>query len=218
LNEKSDELLELNKNNFMFRIMSEWKIDLSSWIIQDGNYRDFHCGDLAEFALEFFPKKIQISKSTERNAYLIKDSLYKINGQIIFYTQNVWIIDFGIKVFQEAEPVKNAKAGDFVCGEIYLGVDPFFYFENLYKIPDIPPLIYTWRINRIERQTAPFIETKTQSGQRILRRDESKRGYLEIEKTNAWEDDNGFAAYLLHCTKLNNETKLLITRSIPFLK
>lgn len=34
--------------------MSEWKIGVSSWTIQDGSYEDFHSHEEAEFALEFY--------------------------------------------------------------------------------------------------------------------------------------------------------------------
>jgi len=38
-----------------------------------------------------------------------------------------------------------------------LGVDPFFYFEQLCRIPSIPPLIYDWQVNAIEQDTTPYI-------------------------------------------------------------
>ncbi len=46
--------------------MSEWKIGISAWIIQDGNYGDFRCHERAEFALEFYPltaKRVRCQRS-----------------------------------------------------------------------------------------------------------------------------------------------------------
>ena len=93
------------------------------------------------------------------------------------------------------------QGGDFV--EVYLGIDPFFYFERLYTLPEIPPLIYSWRINSIGQQTAPFIETREPSGQKVMIRDEKKLGYKAIGKTDAWKDDGGNAEYVLNCTRLD---------------
>lgn len=36
-------------------------VGVSAWIIQDGNYGDFHAGDFAKFALEFSPHETEVS-------------------------------------------------------------------------------------------------------------------------------------------------------------
>jgi hypothetical protein len=93
--------------------------------------------------------------------------------------------------------------GRFVEAEIYLGIDPFSYFERLYTLPKMPALIYSWKINSIGQQTAPFVETRELSGQKVLVRDEKKLGYMTITKTDAWKDDGGNAEYVLTCTRLD---------------
>ena len=45
--------------------MSDWKIGLSAWIVQDGNYGDFRRHERAEFALEFYAQDCQPSSSSE---------------------------------------------------------------------------------------------------------------------------------------------------------
>jgi hypothetical protein len=60
-----------------------------------------------------------------------------------------------------------------VRGIANLGVDPFFYFEQLHALAGMPPLIYTWRIDEISRQAAPFVEVGN-----MLIRDPTKLGWL----------------------------------------
>jgi len=64
----------------------------------------------------------------------------------------------------------------------------------------MPPLIYTWHINRIGIETAPFIETLDARGTRTMVRDEAKSAYRDIPETDAWKDDNGDGEYVLECT------------------
>jgi len=119
----------------------------------------------------------------------------------------VWVLDFGICAFQESKPPEGISVGNFVAVEIYLGIDPFLYFERLYKLPKMPALIYSWEINSVAQQTAPFIETRGPSGQKILIRDEKKLGYRGICKTDAWKDDGGRAEYVLTCARLDVQPK-----------
>ena len=90
------------------------------------------------------------------------------------------------------------SVGKFVTAEIYLGIDPFFYFERLYTLSGMPPLVYSWRINSIAQQTVPFIEIREPPGQTFLVRDERKLGYKAIQKTDAWNDDDGHGEYVLN--------------------
>src|SRR4051812_2516201 len=94
------------------------------------------------------------------------------------------------------------KAGVFVTADLCLSVDYYIYFEFLHKLEDVPPLIYSWKIDGISMQTAPYVLAG--SG---LVRDKSYLGYRELEKTNAWKDDDGHGEYILHCTKLDEPPK-----------
>jgi hypothetical protein len=87
------------------------------------------------------------------------------------------------------------QKGSWVTGKWYVEIDPFFYFESGAKIPGVPPLVYTWRIEEIQQQTAPFIEVAP----RHFERDSTKLGWREIEGTMAWEDDGVHAEYKLRC-------------------
>ncbi|MCI0744715.1 MAG: hypothetical protein L0Y58_04840 [Verrucomicrobia subdivision 3 bacterium] len=173
----------------MNNAQQEWEIGLSSWIIQDGNYGDFETGQNAEFALEFYSQNFRKTHLRSKSCKKLGAAKYAIVGEIIYLTDEVWVLDFGICAFQESKPPEGIRVGDFIAAEIYLGIDPFFYFERLYTLPKIPALIYSWKINSIGQQTAPFIETREPSGQKVLIRDENKLGYKIIGKTDAWKDD-----------------------------
>jgi len=178
----------------------QWSVVLPSWIIQDGNYGDFEQGQIAEFALEFSPVAVEPSVAGLVIAEPIAEGRYRVTAQIIYLTSEVWVLDFGLRVFQESRPPEGLIAGMFVTGDIWVGIDPFFYFERLSAIPTMPSLSYSWRIDRISQQTAPFIEQLHLDGTAYLARDEAQSHYRDIPRTDAWHDDRGKAEYVLHCT------------------
>jgi hypothetical protein len=186
---------------------NNWEIGLSAWIIQDGNYDNFETNQSLEFALEFFPQTYRTSDIHSKSARRVGAAKYEIIGEVVFMTPDVWILDFGICAFQESKPPEGVTIRSFVAAEIYLGIDPFFYFEYLYTRKNMPPLIYSWKINSIRQQTAAFIETQEPSGRKILIRDEKKLGYRSIPKTDAWKDDQGNAEYVLNCARLDVQPK-----------
>ena len=71
------------------------------------------------------------------------------------------------------------------------------YFERLSARPNVPALIYDWHIEKIEIQTAPFVPV----GERRRERDNTKLGWSDIQRTDAWRDDDGHAEYILHCVR-----------------
>jgi hypothetical protein len=197
---------------------TEWEIGLAAWIIQDGNYDNFETGQTAEFALEFYSPNYKKSESHSKSCNRLGGAEYSIVGEVIYLRTDMWVLDFGLCAFQDSEPPEGIRVGDFIAAEISLGVDPYFYFETLYALPGIPPLIYSWKINAIDQQTAPFIESREPSGQKVLIRDgkvlirdEKKLGYKPITKTDAWNDDGGHAEYVLTCAPLPNPPKFKST-------
>lgn len=178
------------------------KIGLSSWIIQDGNYDDFSTTENRLFALEFFSenglKYIQQDYQTRSCLTSIGGPLYKCIGKVVHVDKKWWVIDVGILVFQEQAPPSYVKIGSWLQGEIFIGVDPFFYFERLSKMDNAPPLVYEWNVIKIELQTAPFIEKQP----KVMIRDPDKNGWKVIDRTDAWNDDGGHAEYLLTCKLL----------------
>jgi hypothetical protein len=174
----------------------EWKLGLSSWIIQDGNYGDFGRGDRFVAAVEFgFEDAATLVEASAPAARHCSGSTYDVIGRVALVEADVWVIDIGICVFNEHKPPEGLVVGDVIAGRAYIGLDPFFYFERLGKRASMPPLIYTWSISQIERQTAPFIS----AGPRLRVRDSSRLGWTTVERTDAWTDDGGNAEYVLRC-------------------
>ena len=130
----------------------------------------------------------------------IRASKYEVNAEVVHVSKGAWVIDFGVLAYQQSQPPAMIREGMWLEAEIDLGIDPFFYFEDLAHVKGMPALIYTWHIQKIGLETAPFIETQDARGTRIMIRDEAKSAFREVEHTNAWADDNGHAEYVLHCT------------------
>jgi hypothetical protein len=179
-------------------------LGLSAWIIQDGNYGDVRRGDRLEAAVEFgFEDAPTLVEAGEPCARHVDGSMYDVVARVVLVEADVWAIDVGIDVFNEHKPPAGVAVGDLIAGRAYLGVDPFFYFERLGKRTSMPPLIYSWNVTGIVRQTAPFV----QAGPRLLVRDASKLGWEAIEQTSAWSDDGGSAEYVLTCDLLPDVPK-----------
>jgi len=184
-------------------ILQPLPVGLFSWIIQDGNYADFRVGETRAFALEFYAAQpLARTQRQDRSLQIRGDAQFSVVATSLYRAEDWWALDFGTLAYSDRPAPVDHKAGDMFQGDIYLGVDPFFYFEDLSKRPDSPPLIFDWRIVRIEMQTAPFIE---RDGMQV--RDPDKIGWREIDRTNAWSDDNGSAEYILHCTCLNDKPR-----------
>lgn len=188
-------------SQYSSRMETNIRIGLNSWIIQDGNYGDFSVGDSSVFALEFCGDAL--TRSAKRTVELthLKESNYRICGKVVFARPNVWVIDVGVQAFWEHALPDSVSVGDWVEGEIFLGIDPFFYKEYLCKEDGIPNLSYSWFIKRIERNDTPWLETSNAHGGKMLTRDESQERWLDTPATNAWDDDDGRADYVLHVDK-----------------
>lgn len=186
-----------------------WNIGLSAWIIQDGNYPDFAAGQTAEFAVEFYRNSAHpIAQTNDAiSATHQRDAFYEVVSEKMLQTGDLTILDIGILVYREHDHSDESNLrGKRFRTSVHLGIDPFFYFETLAKIPGVPPLIYSWRIQSILRQTAPYIEvipdSGIHSGRKVSVRDESRNDWEKVERTNAWTDDGGMGDYLLRCELL----------------
>lgn len=185
-------------------------VGLESWIIQDGNYEDFSRGDRTEFALEFYaPQGFDVAASAGKTSLISSGAAtYKCSGQVLYAGDRWWVIDAGLLMFSKGNPPFYIQQGAWINGNIYVGIDPFFYFETLCRDCEGPALIYEWEIEKIEIQTAPLIY----DGPKRRIRDPERLGWREIAKTNAWEDDEGSAEYLLHCKRLSMSPRRMLNR------
>jgi hypothetical protein len=174
-------------------------VGLYSWIIMDGNYRDFARDAEVAFALEFHAtpplEKVESDSILAPSLTHVGDAYYEVMGQVVHVADDWWVINVGILAFQGEKPPTNVRQGSWLRGKTFIGIDPFFYFEGLAYQPGAPALVYDWKVEKIEVQTAPFIEVAP----RMMARDPAKLGWKEIVETNAREDAG---EYLLHCSCL----------------
>jgi hypothetical protein len=194
--------------------MDNWYVNVNSWIIQDGNYQDFNKNEIYHFAIEFYSDNLIETAQEEISSTRINASNYKICGKVVFSSNDFVVIDIGVLIYSENKDISKYHVGDYLSGSIWLGIDPYFYFEYGYKIEKIPALIYKWKIDKILIQTAPFIESIDTFGRKYLQRDELKLNHKEVLKTNAWEDDNGNADYILICENSGQDPIKRITNEI----
>ena len=175
-------------------------IGIDSWIIQDGNYGDFAVGDTVKFALEFSGKKLVSSSIFEQSAHLLHTCIYRVRAMVAFVHPTVWVIDFGVLAFWEMGPPRFAKVGDWVEGDIFVGIASFFYKECLRKLPGIPNLHSTWKVEGVSRQDTPWLSAVNQRGGIAMSRDAARERWTDVQHTKAWDYDDGHASYVLVCS------------------
>jgi hypothetical protein len=179
-------------------------VGLSSWIVMDGNYSDFTRGKNTAFALEFYAPSpleyIEPSAALAPSLTLVEHNWYEAVGQVVHRTEDWWVVDAGFLIFREESPPANARVGNWLRGKVWIGIDPFFYFERLAREPCAPAMIYDWKIEKIEMETGPFIEIKP----RVFERDPAQSGLEEIAETNA---GSGEGDYLLHCNRVDGQAR-----------
>jgi hypothetical protein len=182
--------------------VDRWTIGLDSWIIQDGNYPDFEVGGQDVFGVEAFPDELRRVDVQSPSAIVMEGSRYALSGRVSYVHGEAWVIDVGISCYGNRKLPAGAAAGDGVTGEAYLGIEgPGVFDEAFFR--SAPPFRYSWRIDRIQLETTPWVEV----GPRSLARDESRVGYRDVARTNAWEDDDGRAHYLLECAVVGGQTR-----------
>ena len=94
--------------------MSVLNVGLSSWIIQDGNYRDFSVNQEARFALEFHSESISPSGCRAAGAIHRNASRYQVCGKVIYSTEETWVLDAGFLAYQDSPPPSFARMNSWV--------------------------------------------------------------------------------------------------------
>lgn len=190
------------------------RIGLDSWIIQDGNYGEFTCGDICAFALEYSEvvplEPRHRDAPSERSLSWLHDCTYSVKADVIYASEGLRVIDAGLGLYRE-RPIlpgvsyaSDVSVGQRVRGDIYIGIDHFAYFERLSKLPGAPPLIHDWRVQKIELETTPWISP---SGYPM--RDPSRRSWQEVRTTHSSKDDDGRASYILTCQCLSEPRRTI---------
>lgn len=181
---------------------SELNIGLSSWIIQDGNYPDFELGKEYKFALEVGPEGLILSNEKLKSLNQTHGSQYTFDAEVLIHEPGLTVIDAGVLCYHEGQIADGLKAGDYISGDLYLGVDPFFWLESHSRRSDVPNLFYRWLVKEILLETTPWQESLDSTGRKCLSRVEASKSFKPVERTNAWEDDDQNAHYVLRCERL----------------
>ena len=180
---------------------------IDSWVISDGNYEHFREGEIREFALEFYAlHRLATVASVDKQLEVNSEYTYDVTAEIVLVSEDICVLDFGLAAYSESGSTLDAgyRVGDLVKGKISFGVDPFFYFERLSKIPGVPPLIYEWCINSVEQDTSPSAPTDVCRRQGYAK-DESRRSFRRVRGTfeNVTVSPETVPLHVLHCTKLD---------------
>jgi hypothetical protein len=188
------------------------KVGLLSWIIQDGNYPEFRQGQTCAFALQWSALEplafVDPAAPLDRALTWRRENAYAVVADIEFIGAfsggSEWcVLDAGVRLYNPTQPPGDWKVGRTVQGAVELSIDPFLYVETLAKTPRAPPLIYDWSIDRIELETTPWIETP--GG--VPQRDRARTRWRDVAETDAWNDDEGRANYLITCTRLGPQRR-----------
>ncbi|HEX4959570.1 MAG TPA: hypothetical protein VF173_01930 [Thermoanaerobaculia bacterium] len=177
-------------------------IGLASWIIQDGNYPDFEAGRQYRFALEFFPTTVAPSQNRTRYLEPRDGCDYAFGGQVVIVWPEVAVVDVGLLIYHEGRVDGLPPVGEYAAGELYLGVDPFFWSETHCKRWGAPNLFYDWHIEEVLLETTPWVVSLDDQGRKVRRRAEVAQSFAAVGRTNAFEDDDGNAHYVLRCARV----------------
>jgi len=146
------------------------------------------------FALEFFDKDLHDAAPGRRSAEAIGQGHYDIIAEVVYGAEHLVLLEFGLLAYSDAS-APRVTTGTWRSGSVLLEVDCYSYFEIHAKREGITPAVYTCSITGIWRQTAPFILDPNWRNSYI--RDPARLGYAQLDRTDAWHDDDGHAEYLM---------------------
>lgn len=193
---------------------NQWIIIVDTNMITDEWYPDFYIGQVIDFPVVFyspisrkFPNPrldrayLEPSDDDVVRAEVVDDFDYLINGQTVYAGDAGWVLDIGINVAARstatvaAAPTDWTAVGKFVSGRTFLLAE-WAETGALQNNPEAPPLVYTWRVDRIQMW------------------DEEAGEYTDEQSTNAWMENalDRYRSYHLTCTKLDVEPRRITTK------
>lgn len=177
-----------------------WHLGFPAYLIADGEYDDIEVGQtLDTFALEFWcERRLKPATTEERSANPLSDYRYRVSAEVRHLSGTAAVIDFGIQTVGYANLLpKNAEVGDFVTGEIYLGVPISIQMVSDKVLKSLPN---KWRVDGISADITPFKKRRgLLRGREYLSRDESHIRFEEVASTKVIDAPS----YILHCVKLD---------------
>ncbi|MFZ2503317.1 MAG: hypothetical protein WAW88_11655 [Nocardioides sp.] len=203
----------------------EYFIGLDRWILQDGNYTDFVVGERRQFALEFgYARSNRLKPCAPSQPHLThagRRTWYTMTGEVVADVpcdeDRAFVLECGLRIYKQYYLLTvdggRPSVGQWLCGDILLGVDPFFAMDLLGADQRMPPLIYSWEILGIEVDVSPTVMIEAghpdyagpDEGPMLIRDPERER-YASVERTDTWsEDEEMSGSYRLRCRLLDEE-------------
>lgn len=192
--------------------VSDFVIGLASWVLQDGGYDDFTTGSTERFAVEMaYTDNLGPTHDTARLRCDSVDGFrYDVVGEVVADAEGT-VVDIGrIRVFTgfQLEHLPHRRVGDRLTGQITLFVD-----SGVTRLERMPPLTYTWTIDKIElnvttrvwlRPGDPGYPKTVRPGPLIGVVADDAQQWRVINRTRMWKDEEDSIAggYRLHCTLL----------------
>lgn len=146
-------------------------------------YEDIVPGSEVAFAVEFgwdFSRKpYPFARAIDRTTFAAHQAgcRYRVRGEVIYADGWSWVLDCGIHVFFEDNPQQGYTptqpygVGEYLTGDVLLGIDPRSYHWLKPQPMGMPPVLYDWAIEGASKQVAPYIETKKEHGTSRYERD-----------------------------------------------
>lgn len=127
-------------------------ISLVPYMTVSGADCSFHVGEELAFALEFSTStSLQPRKRGRRSLTHMGGAMYSAIGRSRYSDRGFWVIDFGVPAFGRLwGEAPKYKSGKLLEGTIHLAMDNGDYDGALSRYPSSPPLVFDWRIERIE--------------------------------------------------------------------
>jgi len=197
---------------------------LSIWLtwltLSEGNYRNFRVGKQVCFSLETFPRTLSPVVSGPSVLEKIELDRYRFRGPVIYRhehrqegrnfsgdlvatTETFCVIEPGPRVYtldhNHSRLPSEMPAGSWWEGEAALCV-AWHFFERYNGLPDLPPLVYTWAVEQIFLEEAPWITRVDCRGDGYRTKDTARRVLTEVGETSPRTYPQ--CDYILRCRQL----------------
>jgi len=174
-----------------------WLLSVAAASIVEGVHAEFVTGERTEFALEFRPETAIFWERPVTHCEHVQLGRYLVSGKCTLVRPTYWVLDFGLKAYHHGPAPEGLAPGETWTGRISLGVDSFLYRERIHAEPGVPPMAYRFETLRLWKNAAPFIEVPFPAVGRFRERDRTNVRYDPVTRTDAANDDEGDAEYLV---------------------
>ena len=182
--------------------MEQWYVRVADWVLREENYTEFYQGQIVSFGLLLVAERVlEPSNSCEIGFTPIQNFHYRGNARITHIGAEFSVLDIGLScgIHTYSLP-KNCAVGDIVEGVGFLDIDAYLV-NNDYFLNTLPPLIYTWHINRIMLEYIPALFTIDSTGKTEYEHDLSKTIRKVIPHTDS-RSVGSECSFLLESIKL----------------